>query len=229
SQLDYYITDLATDARQYMRDATASIAVLAFEVGEASPLSTRFMAEVLKLVASADKLLRKQHVRPLIRSTPTTLHVVYQTDIANIGLYLDTPAYVGRPLFEHGLAFTDALEFSDATLHADCGPAPLDGGTWLAGRTPLNTPRDTLPMWNGDGISTALRDLVDRWVTAGELREREAYRAPPPKPAFEYGELNISVDPDAWDLGDARRNIPGVADEVRRRRAALGLKHWEVI
>ncbi len=230
SQHDYHVTDHATDTRRYFRDAEVSVAVLAFEVSEASPLATKFMAELGKLLAPADRLLRKAAARPLIRTTSTVLHAVYRADHAvSIGLYLDTPAYVGRPLFEHGLAFADAREFSGAALRADCGPVALDGGAWLADRSPLNTPRDTLPVWNGEGISQALRALVDRWIAAGDLRESEAYRGPQPKPAFEYGQLDCSVDPESWDIADARRNIPGVAEEVRRRRAALGLKRWEVI
>jgi len=228
SRHDFHVTDHATDARRYFRDAEVSVAVLAFEVGEASPLATKFMTELLRLVAPAERLLRKAAARPLVRTTTTTLHAIYQADSAvSVGLYLDTPAYVGRPLFEHGLAFTDANGLSDATLRADCGPVALNGGAWLADRTPLNTARDTLPVWDGEGISTALRALVDRWVTAGDLREREPYRAPPRKPAFEYGQLDISVDPEFWDMGDPRRQLAGVADEVRKRRAALGLKRWE--
>lgn len=226
SRHDYHVTDHATDTRRYFRDAEVSVAVLAFEVDEPSPLATKFMAELLKLVAPADRLL-KRHVRPLIRTTATALHAIYRADIGNIGLYLDAPAYVGRPLFEHGVAFPDSNEFSGVTLRAHCGPVALDGGAWLADSTPLNTSRDTLPVWNGDAISTALRELVDRWATAGELREREPYRAPQPKPDLSYGVLDISVDPRYWDPADPRRQIAGAADEVRRLRAERGLKRWE--
>lgn len=225
SRHDYHVTDHATDTRRYFRDAEVNVAVLAFEIAEASPLATKFMADLARLVAPGDKLLKK-HVRPLIRSTPTALHAIYQADHAvSIGLYVDTPAFVGRPLFEHGLAFADSN--AAGTLHADSGPVARDGGTWLAGRDPLNTARDTLPVWNGDGISNAVRELVDRWVSTGELREREPYRAPRSKPDFEYGALDISVDPSYWDPTDPRRQFPGVEDEVRRLRAARGLKHWE--
>lgn len=220
--------DYASDTRQYMRDAVVCVAVLQFSVDEASPLSDRFIAELVKLVAPADRLLKK-HVRPLVRATPTSLHAVYSThnDIMGLVYGADYGARAWQQMFEHGLAFSDANRFSTGTLRADCGPVALDGGTWLADRTPLTVPRAELPPWDGDGISKKLREFVDRFIAAGEMCEREAYRAPPPKPDFTYGALDISVDPRYWDPTDPRHQIPGVADEVRRLRTERGLKHWE--
>lgn len=229
SRADYFYMspgDYASDTRQYMRAPTASIAMLEFVVRDASPLATKFIAELLEVVAPGDRLWKK-YVRPLVRTTATTLHAIYQTDTANVGLYLDTPAHIGRRLFEHGLAFPDASEFSTVELRAHCGTVTVDGGVWLNDATPLTVKREALPMWNSDETSSKLRVVVDRFIAAGELREREPYRAPPPKPAFDYGSLDISADPRDWDAGDPRRQIPGVADEVRRLRAERGLKPWE--
>jgi hypothetical protein len=172
----YHVTDFATDTRQYFRDPTVSVAVLEFEVSDASPLATKFVAELLKLIAPADSLFKK-HVRPLVRTTPTTLHAIYQADTRYAGLCYGA---AHRQLFEHGLAFPDSPNRCArvAQLHAHCGGAPLEGGTWLNGATPLTVKRAELPAWNPEDTSARLRQLVDRLIAAGEVRECEPYSGP---------------------------------------------------
>src|SRR5580658_6450271 len=164
-QLDYFVTDFAKDTRRYFRDPTVSVAVLAFEVSEASPLSTRVTAELLKLLAPADGLLRK-HVRPLVRTTATTLHAVYQADKRRVEMLDETPAR--RQLFEHGLAFSDAVRFARASLRATCNGVLLNAGEWLNGATPLNTPRAELPTWDAVAMALKLREFVDRFIARSE-------------------------------------------------------------
>jgi hypothetical protein len=100
-------------------------------------------------------------------------------------------------------------------------------GTWLDERTPLAVKRASLPTWDPEAMSQKLRAFVDKAAAAGELSECGPYRGPPPKPAYEYGEIDIATNPDSWDPCDARRLIEGLADRVRELRreasAAKGL------
>src|SRR5258708_4507815 len=84
AQQDYYFTDsaaFAADQRTCLRDPTITVAVLEFSVEEASPFSTRFATDLLKLIAPPDRLLRK-YIRPLVRVSPTSVHAIYQSDMA---------------------------------------------------------------------------------------------------------------------------------------------------
>ena len=163
--------------RDYRRDPDVTVGVLEFEVEESSPLVTKFIAELLKVVAPADRLLKKFN-RPLVRTSATTLHVLYQADHI-VRLSDDTnPGCAGRTMFEHGFKFPDfPNQFSIGYLRATCGHVRLDG-IWLDERTPLNTPRAALPIWNGEEIASKLRVFVDKTVSAGEVSECEPYRWP---------------------------------------------------
>jgi hypothetical protein len=176
---EYLITDFAAGTRRYMRDPTVSVAVLEFTVADASPLATKFIAELVKLVAPADRLLKKR-MRPLVRTTATTLHAVYQSKTQHVELRDDT--HPARPvMFRCGLAFRDRPNpFSQGHLRAHCVSVLADG-TWLAERTPLNTPHASLPTWSAEEMAPKLRAFVDKAITAGELRESGPY-VPPPRP-----------------------------------------------
>ncbi len=174
SRHDYYYQDgaFASDARTYMRDPTVILAVLEFTVEEPSPLATKFAAELVKVLAPTDRLLKK-YLRPLVRTTPTSVHAIYRSDTTPASLYDE----YGRPMLEHGLGFPDSDPYAIARLHGG-GNVPLDG-SWLNDATPLTVKREALPAWNGETAAKSLRALVDRFVAAGEMRERGLYEPPP--------------------------------------------------
>jgi hypothetical protein len=175
AQHDYLISDFSTGQRQYMRDPTVSVAVLEFTVEEASLLAAKFAAELIKIIAPTDRLLKK-YVRPLVRITPTSLHAVYQTDTHYVGLFDDSAGH--RQMFEYGFAFPDANQYSTGNLRVACSGVLLDGGMWLNEASPLTVKCTALPTWNRDETAKKLRLLVDRFVSARELREREPYQEP---------------------------------------------------
>ena len=175
---DYLISDFAAGTRQYMRDPTASVCVLEFSIEEPSEISTRFIAELLKAVAPADRLLRK-HQRPLVRTSATTLHAVYRTDHAQVGLFDPEYAHDQRLLYPLGVRYTDGAKYSPAArLSAHCGSAPVEAGTWLNDRTPLTVKRETLPTWDGDALSAKVHALVGKFIAAGDMRICEPYSPP---------------------------------------------------
>jgi hypothetical protein len=172
--------DFAADKRTYHRDATPSLAVLACETTEPTALFTKFAAELVALLAPADRLFKRVQ-RPLIRQTAAALQALYRADGRRVALIDPALRHLNRVLFEHGVAFRAATNgFARATLEASGFPAvPLDGGEWLGQRSPLNTPRADLPFWNGNETAQHLRQFVDRWVTAGELQVLDRYLEPP--------------------------------------------------
>ncbi len=193
SRIDYYYQDgaFASDSRTYMRDPTVSLAVLEFSVEEPSPLATKFAAELVKVLAPPDRVFKK-HIRPLVRTTPTTVHVIYRSDTTPASLYEGH-----MQMFEHGLGFPDSDSYAIARLHGG-GNVPLIG-SWLNNMTPLSVKREALPTWNGEAAAKSLRALVDRFVAAGEIRERGLYEPPPvvyervgPNPnRVDYGDLEV--------------------------------------
>jgi hypothetical protein len=215
---DYEFTDYVAGTRRYMREATASVAVLEFTVDDPSPLAAKFSAALIRLLAPNDKLLRK-HVRPLVRITETSTHFIYRTDTDYVEM-TEGPGH--HQLFQHGLAFPDAPQFSRVALRAACSNVLIDG-TWLNDATPLTVKRDALPTWDRDATAVKLREFVDAAIADGSIRERGPYIPPQPRPQWHYGELDVSADPIDWDPADPRRNIPGVADEVRKLRKERGL------
>lgn len=167
--------DYEADIRTQMRDPTVTLAVLAFTAEGPSPFADRFIADLVKLVAPADRLLKKFGPRPLVRVTPTSVQAIYATEHHHVGL-VDS---WNRRLFDLGLRFTDRLSRCEAPaqLVANCEAVPLDG-TWLNDATPLTVKREALPTWNSDEMSPKFRALVDRFIAASEIVECEPYREP---------------------------------------------------
>jgi len=196
SKHDYLVTldttdrSTANDTRHYFRDASPSLAVVSMEARDSSllspsesdprsPLAEKFAQALIATLAPADKFLRK-YVRPLVRITPQTVHVIYRSDDASrMGLFDSTD----HRLFEHGLHAPDMGTYDALELAVARISVPTDGGSWLNDRSPLNTPRAELPLWDADAITPKVCALVDRFVAAGELRVRGAYV--PPRKVYE--------------------------------------------
>lgn len=168
--------DFAADKRQFYRDPKVSVAVLEFTIDQESPLVSKWIAELVKVIAPADKFL-KRYTRPLVRTTSTTLHAVYQTATHNVALRDHTIPY--RPeLFREGFAFPDVSAHSIGLLRASCGSTLIEGGTWLDDRSPLSVKREVLAQWNGEELAAKLQALVERAIEAGDMRELRPYREP---------------------------------------------------
>jgi hypothetical protein len=173
-----------------IRDAVANIAVLEFTVEMPTALSTAFAAALIEALTPTRKLLYAQQPAPLIRQTANSVRALYQT---NSVPRLYEPGDAGyHALFQHGVTFPDARSpYETVQLWAHCSAVFIEGGEWLASRSPLNTPRATLPTWDGESIARTLRTLVDRLAQGGEIRERGPYVPPaPPRSQFTHsGEI----------------------------------------
>lgn len=114
------------------------------------------------------ELLAGSEAHPLVRRLPTSLQVIYRLDSVDIaGL---------QPGFKHGLATRD--ERSVLSLQAVTDIVPVgDDAEWRDGRSPLNTPRAALPLWDAPAVSAAVHGLVDRWAAQGDLRVCQPYLA----------------------------------------------------
>jgi hypothetical protein len=211
--------DFRADRKNWLKGAP-SLAVLKFEASHATAMSYGFSEALVALLMPKATVLRKHGPPPLCRKTPKTLEFVYRAEGA---VRMNDPQNIGHQMFEHGLAISDAPQYSSASLVADFWNVALDGGEWVRGASPVTVPRDALPAWDANAVAAQLQTLVNQFAERGEIRVYEPYREPPRKPAFEYGSPDISVDPRDWDPADPRRNLPGFADEVQRlRRKVLG-------
>lgn len=114
------------------------------------------------------ELLSSGEQGPLVRRLPTLVQVIYRAEPVEI---LDL-----QPAFKHGVATRD--EGSVLALHVVTDTIPVvDVAEWRDGRSPLNVPRASLPLWNSPEVSAAVHGLVERWVAQGDLRICHPYRA----------------------------------------------------
>jgi hypothetical protein len=104
-----------------------------------------------------------------------------------------------------------------------CNIAIPDGGKWLDGRTPDNTMRHSLPVFDSERISRDVVSLLDRW--RDKLVSTATPYSAPTKSAvdIQYGDIDIGADPGDWDPMDPRRKDSALIEKVRAlRRAVFG-------
>ena len=157
--------------------ASAALAVVELSVrfpDDVTPAFTKLRDGLVKLLAPADKLLRK-HVRPLVRIAADRVQFVYQTESARVCL----GQYPRKPEFENGLRCSDAPNVY-ATVQLACtnDSVLIDGGDWLNGQSPLTVPRDSLPVWDSEAITAKLRAFVDARIADGLVDECGPYVHP---------------------------------------------------
>jgi len=164
----------------YRRDLTPSVAVLEFTVSDESPLAIAFARGLVKLLAPSGFVPRKQR-RPLVRTTATSVEFLYCAETHQVELLVDPARKTfggGYMLFQHGFEFPDAPnQINTAQLHCTLGKVFVEGA-WLNDRSPLNTPRADLPIWDRDDVARKLRMLVDRVAAAVEIIERDGVSYP---------------------------------------------------
>jgi hypothetical protein len=188
-----------------------------------SPVAARFADALTGLLAPTvlppppPKLFRKQSapkpaLHPLIRRTPTSLQLVYRTE--GVAAELRDLTLHHRPvLFPNGLATSD--QGAVLTLSAGLPSIPVgDDATWAEGRSPLSVTRMSLPLWDGEQISAAVHELVQRHVDAGDLRICGRF-AEPPKPEGYY-------TPEAALARDGVRIVRAVDEHTGRSPGDLG-------
>jgi len=149
------------------------IAIVELSADEATPTFTKLRDGLVKVLAPADKLLRK-HVRPLVRVTPTSAQFIY----ANEDLDVCLGRYPRDPEFGNGLHCSDAPTPYVVTRLRCVASVLIEGGDWLNGQSPLTVPRASLPVWNSEAITAKLRTLVDRFITDGSVKECGPYVPP---------------------------------------------------
>jgi len=159
---------------------------------------------------------------PLIRRTARSVEIIWRLESSIAPRLYDMSASFSCELYPHGVMTRDR----DATLVlcSGCPEIPAGGDAiWDNDRSPLNTPRNDLPEWNGDAVSAALVALVDRWTATGDLKVCDRYLEPSRTSASgpQGSEPSLSVDPASWDPADPRRKAPGLAARVRKLREDL--------
>jgi hypothetical protein len=111
---------------------------------------------------------------PLIRRTAKSLEIVWRASVVSAHLR-DLSRHHRPELYSHGIATTD--QRSPLSLVAGFPDIPVgDGATWLNGRDLLSVHRDSLPQWDNDAASNAVAELVNRWVTAGDIEISSGYQ-----------------------------------------------------
>jgi hypothetical protein len=170
---DYYFRqpeDFASGQRTYMANAQASIAVLLFDFKEPSAGAMEFSNALVALLAPRDRMLKKFN-RPLVRLTTKTTEFIYREHRPWVmPLEIDFGPSTRR-LFPHGLKVAGATQFAIAELTCAATDVIVDDGTWLNDRSPSNTPHESLPEWDQEGISTKLQALVDKLAATGIVTE----------------------------------------------------------
>jgi hypothetical protein len=100
-----------------------------------------------------------------------------------------------------------------------CGIEIPEGGRWLDNRDPGTTHRHSLPVFDAERISGEIVALLERFA---DKLVSTAEPAPAVRRKFatdpQYGELDISTDPNDWDPADPRRKIQGFMDRIRELR-----------
>jgi hypothetical protein len=186
--------------------ADGPVVVLTFEVGETSKLAKRFIDELSKLVTSSTV---KQ---PLVYSTGNGFAAVYRAvpnwsyellDAMGRPLFSD----IGRRIADNRSEYTGRINFAitDELL------APADG-VWQRDRTPENTPRHTLSVFDAEATSRALANLVDRWTVAGHIVVIQR----PAQPTWEPDYTERPNNTPARDLDPTVRSayrVPGIRAE----------------
>jgi hypothetical protein len=156
---------------------------------------------------------------PLVRRTERSLQFVYRLEDVVCPRLDDPSVNHSRELYPHGLAARDANAV--LVLCVGCPRIPVGTETeWLAGRSPLNTPRASLPEFDAEATSIALVGLVERF--AADLEPCGLYKEPARvSDGPQSGDHAIGTDPRDWDPTDPRRKSPGLADRVRALREKI--------
>lgn len=207
--------------------ADGPIAALHFRTGGGTSRGARaFIAELTALLSSTGR-------KPLIYATDHELTAIFRyfqsAELRNDrGLRLN---------FSGGERFAD-IEGYEGSIYIDtqygdsrsCNISIPEGGKWLADRSPENTERHSLPVFDSERVSSAVMALWDRW--SDKLVSTATAAASPRKSwvDIEYGGTDISTDPVDWDPTDPRRRDSAFIEKVRRlRRKVFGRDSREAI
>jgi hypothetical protein len=175
-----------------------------------SKIAGRFADALVKLLTAS--------AGPLVRRTQRSLQFVYRLEDVVVQRLEDPSLSYASELYPAGLIARDL----NATLVLCVGCPQLPVGNeaeWLAGRSPLNTPRAALPEFDATAASIALVGLVERF--AADLTPCGRYLEPARVSAASERdnlENHIGTDPSEWDPTDPRRKSPGLIDRVRALR-----------
>jgi len=201
--------------------ADGPITALHFHTGGGSSRSVRaFIAELAAVLSGSPK-------KPLLVAGETELTAIFR-----FFEYAELRDARGRNITARGIGkrFADIADYPGSVRigvqHGsdhECD-ITVPEGKWESGRTPENTARSALPVFDSDSISRAVAALLERWVQAGTLVDVEPSPSSFQKWQPEYtSELDISTDPGDWD--PARTRDPAVVEEVRRLRRERGLSN----
>ncbi|MGO8854943.1 MAG: hypothetical protein ACLQO1_04445 [Steroidobacteraceae bacterium] len=156
--------------------ASAALAVVELSVrfpDDVTPAFTKLRDGLVKLLAPADKLLRK-HVRPLVRIAADRVQFVYQTESARVCL----GPYPRAPEFENGLRCTDAPNVYATVRLACTNDNVFIDGDWLNDASPLTVSYAALPQWDSEAVTAKLRAFVDARIADGLVTECGPYVHP---------------------------------------------------
>ena len=196
--------------------ADGPITAFAFRTGGGTSRAVRnFIAELAAVLSGAPK-------KPLIIASDNALTAIFRPfGYVDMRKVTGGKRFVGIDGYDGSVYIELQHGADDARSHEPCNIVLPENGKWDGGRTPENTVRSALPVFDSEAIAEGIEGLLERWLEAGKLVEVEP--SPSRDETYEaelvYGELDIGADPGDIDPADPRRKLPNWLDLVERIRA----------
>lgn len=183
--------------------ADGPITAFAFRTGGGTSRAVRsFIVELAAVLSTTPK-------KPLIIASDHELTAIFRP----FG-YVDMRKVTGGKRFVdiHGYDGSVYIELQhgadDVRSHEPCNIVLPENGKWDGGRTPDNTVRSALPVFDSEAVSKGVEALLERWLETGKLVdvERDPSSYDTYAPDMDYtGEVSIANPPGDLDPTDSRR------------------------
>lgn len=201
--------------------ADGPITAFAFRTGGGTSRAVRnFIAELAVVLSTAPK-------KPLIIASDNALTAIFRPfGYVDMRKVTGGKRFVGIDGYDGSVYIELQYGADDARSREPCNIVLPENGKWDGGRTPENTVRSTLPVFDGDVISKGVEALLERWLSAGKVVnvERDASSYDTYAPEMDYtGEVSIANPAGDLDAADARRRDSEFIRKLRvLRQKVLG-------